>query len=110
MSDIRRDLLDIFLADRPNLGRLGVLPRFSATVPPGFGPFPLIMLVTDPLTALLLVRPAPAPEYIAFSSAINVLAFAVCFMACSSLAKHGCLQANCGCTVDVSNKGFTCAV
>ena len=108
MSDIRRDLLGVFSADRPNLGRVGVLPRFSATVPPGFGPF-LFMLsvVTDLLTALL---PAPAPEYIAFSSAISVLAFVVCFMACSSFAKHGCLQANCRCMVDVSNKGFTCAV
>ena len=38
MSDIGRDLLDVFPADRPNLGCLGVLPRFSATVPPGFCP------------------------------------------------------------------------
>lgn len=108
MLDIGRDLLEVFPADRLNLGRLGVLPRFSATVPPGFCPFPFIMLVT--VTALLLAWHAPIPEYIAFSSVIILLAFAVCFMACSSFAKHGCLQANCGCTVDVSNKGFTCAV
>ena len=47
------------------------------------------MLIT--VTALLLARHAPAPEYIAFSSVIISLAFAVCFMACTSFAKHGCL-------------------
>ena len=74
MLDIGRDLLEVFPADRLNLGRLGVLPRFSATVPPGFCLFPFIMLVT--VTALLLARHAPAPEYIAFSSVIILLAFA----------------------------------
>ena len=42
MLDIGRDLLDVFPADRLNLGRLGVLPMFSATVPPGFYPFHLL--------------------------------------------------------------------
>ena len=56
MSDIRRDLLGVFSADRPNLGRVGVLPMFSSTAPPGFGPFPFMLSViadrpTDSTTA-----------------------------------------------------------
>ena len=47
---------------------------------------------------------------VAFSSAINAFAFAMCFMAFSSFVNHGCLKAKCDCTVNVSNKEFMCAM
>ena len=95
MSDIRKDVLGVFLDDTVNLGPLGVLPR-SATVPSGCCLFPLMILITDdPLKVLLLAWPALLAECKAFSLAINALAFAVCFVAFSSLVKHGCLQAKC---------------
>ena len=91
MSDIRRDLLDVFPADRAdrvNLGCFCVLPRFSAIVPSGYCFFPLIMVLADRLATLLLAQPAPAQECIAFSSAIYGLAFTAWFMACSIFAVY----------------------
>ena len=41
---------------------------------------------------------------------IIVLALAVCFRACSSLTKHGRLQANIFWVIDVSSKGFKCVM
>ena len=50
------------------------------------------------------------PTCMAFSSVRIVLALAVCFWACSSLTKHGCLQANVCSVPDVPNKGSKCAM
>ena len=69
-----------------------------------------VLTSTKLLVSRVVLLLAPVPRCMAFSSVRIVLALAVCFWACSSLTKHGCLQANVCSVSDVSNKGSKCAM